>query len=231
MGWFTTATYARLLIPELLPESVSKALYMDCDLVARRCVGGLFDLPLEGRAALAVPDQGAAYVCCPWGLAHWYESGRAPSDFNFNAGVMLMDLELWRREKIGRQALEYVQSPRHQLNQDQEALNAIIGTRIGAVDPHWNQQGELFQKPAAIVLPYSRELVQSVVDDPWIIHYSLGTKPWHHGCEHPWVPEWFRYLDETVFKGWRPPAPPRRKIAIMKARNVMGQVARRLGLL
>jgi lipopolysaccharide biosynthesis glycosyltransferase len=230
-GWFTTATYARLLIPDLLPANVSRAIYLDCDLVVRRCIGDLYDAEMQEYAALAVPDMGGAFVCCPWGLANWFESGRSPADFNFNAGVLLMNLDAWRREHIGEQALAYVRSDRHELNQDQEALNAVAGTRFGPIDPRWNQQGELFQKPCAIVLPYPKDVVDAVRTDPWIIHYSLGAKPWMDGCEHPWAGEWFSYLDRTAFRGWRPPGPGRTQKAARQARKVAGRVARKLALL
>jgi lipopolysaccharide biosynthesis glycosyltransferase len=232
MGWFTTATYARLLIPDLLPEKAERALYLDCDVIVRRCVGELYDGSMDGNlVGLAVPDMGAPFVTCPWGLAGWFEAGRSASDFNFNAGVMLMNLEAWRRERIGQQALDYVRSERHQLNQDQEALNAVVGTRIGAVDPRWNQQGELFQKPCAVVLPYPKSLVEQARTDPWIIHYSLYSKPWMHGCEHPWTAEWLKYLDQSAYSGWRPPGPNRRQRLVKSARKVAGRYGRRFGFL
>ena len=83
-GWFTTAAYARLLIPDLLPQHVERALYLDCDLVVRRCIGELYDSEMSGCLALAVPDQGAAFVASPWGVGGWFELGRSPSDHNFN---------------------------------------------------------------------------------------------------------------------------------------------------
>jgi lipopolysaccharide biosynthesis glycosyltransferase len=205
-GFFTTAAYARLLIPDLLPTSVDRVIYLDCDVLVRRSLAALYDLPMGDFAALAVPDMGAPFVACPWGLALWFENGRRAEEFNFNSGVMLINLELWRREGIGETAVDYVRSGKHQYNLDQEALNAVIGTRIGAIDPLWNQQGELFQRECELALPYSREVVQSLKDDPWIIHYSNVDKPWMRDSTHPWTHEWFVYLDQTAFAGWRPPA-------------------------
>jgi lipopolysaccharide biosynthesis glycosyltransferase len=57
----TRATYARLYISEVLPSS-TRALYLDCDLIARRSVGELFDLDMNGKAALAVPDMQSPFV-------------------------------------------------------------------------------------------------------------------------------------------------------------------------
>ncbi|HEX3776566.1 MAG TPA: glycosyltransferase family 8 protein [Polyangiaceae bacterium] len=230
-AWFSTAAYARFLIPELLPESVERALYLDCDLIARRCVGELYEIPMKDRVALAVPDMGAPFVCSPWGTPHWFEFGRNPADANFNSGVLLMDLVAWRREKLREQLLDYVRSDRYGGNLDQEALNAVLGNRIGHLDPHWNQQGEVHKKLYSVALPYHRDLVESVRADPWIVHYSTWPKPWILDCDHPWTAEWFRYLDQTAFAGWRPQGPSRRQQLVGRARHIVGRVGRRLGLL
>ena len=206
-GFFTTAAYSRLLIPELLPADVERVLYLDSDTLVRHDVGALYDLPFQEFAALGVPDSGAPFVACPMGLPLWYENGRRADEFNINSGVLLINLDLWRREGIGQQTMDYLRSDRYQLNVDQEAINAVIGMRIGTVDPHWNQQGELYDRPCELALPYPRDVVQSLKDDPWIIHYSTANKPWHRNPRHPWAPEWYRYLDRTAFAGWRPPKP------------------------
>jgi lipopolysaccharide biosynthesis glycosyltransferase len=229
--WISTAAYGRLMIPELLPQSVGRALYLDCDLVARRCVGDLFDSPMDGFVARAVPDMGSAFVTSPWGPARWFEDGRDPSEFNYNSGVFLMDLDLWRREKLGEQALAYIRSDRYWGNMDQEALNAVLGRRIGPLDPHWNQQAEIFQTLYAVALPYPAKQVESVINDPWIVHYSLYSKPWMYGCEHPWLAEWLRHLDQTAFSGWRPAGPTRRQVLLGRARKFVGKLGRRARIL
>jgi lipopolysaccharide biosynthesis glycosyltransferase len=228
-GWFTTAAYARVLIPDLLPPHVDRVIYLDSDIVVRKSVDVLFDSALEDHLALGVPDQGAPYVSNSWGLAHWYELGRDASDFNFNTGVMVMDVEGWRRESVGRRVLEYVRSDKFWRNVDQEAINAVVGTRYGMIDPHWNQQSELYVEECAVVLPYTREAVAALKRDPWIIHYTLPTKPWMRKCTHPWVGEWFHHLDQTAYAGWRPPQPSYRYRSFVKARQIGERVARKVG--
>ena len=217
-----------------MPKDADRAVYLDCDVVIRRCIGDLYDLDMDGAVALAALDQGAAFVACPWGLGNWFELGQQPSDFNFNSGVMLIDIEAWRRDRIGRTAIEYarVSGPdvrEFPINCDQEALNATVGKRIGTLDPRWNQQGELFTPANAAVLPFPRETVEKIRQDPWVVHYSTGTKPWHFGCTHPWVAEWFVNLDDTEYRGWRPPAPGALVTLTRKARKFAGKAARRLG--
>jgi hypothetical protein len=49
-------TYARLLIPELFPATVSKVLYLDSDLLALGDLGPLWRTDLAGAVVAAVPD-------------------------------------------------------------------------------------------------------------------------------------------------------------------------------
>ena len=230
VGWFTTAVYARVLIPDLLPADVARVVYLDSDVVVRKSVDTLFDSTLGDHLGLAAPDQGSPFVSSTWGLAHWYDAGRAPDDHNFNTGVMVMNLEGWRREGVRQQALDYARSDRYWRNVDQEAINAVAGTRFGTIDARWNVQGEVYVEECAVVLPYSREQVEAFKRDPWLIHYSLGTKPWMRGCPHPWVDEWFKYLDQTAFAGWRPPQPPVQQRLFSAARRAGSSAARRLKL-
>jgi lipopolysaccharide biosynthesis glycosyltransferase len=114
--WLTSSAYARLLLPDLLPADVDRVLYLDCDLVVRRCVGELYDLELDGAIALAVLDMGSPFVCSLWA---WEVGSSREGSFrsNFNTGVMLMDLAAWRREQIGQTVLEYARTcdPDHPL--------------------------------------------------------------------------------------------------------------------
>src|SRR5215475_6730742 len=72
------AAYARLFIPRVLPPGMDRALYLDCDLIVRRCVGGLFDSPMGDFAALGVADAGSPYVSSLYGVPYWSRYGRRP---------------------------------------------------------------------------------------------------------------------------------------------------------
>ena len=39
------------------------------------------------------------------------------------------------------------------------------------------------------------------------IHFTWTAKPWHYGCTHPAVREFFAAVDRTDWRGWRPAAP------------------------
>ena len=47
------ATYYRLLISDLLPENIHKAIYLDCDIVINGSLQELWDMKLDGYALAA----------------------------------------------------------------------------------------------------------------------------------------------------------------------------------
>ena len=50
-----------------------------------------------------------------------------PDDIMFNSGVMLIDLDKWRRENIESKLLEFIRKKNGKIQQgDQGALNAIL---------------------------------------------------------------------------------------------------------
>ena len=198
------AAYARLFIPQVLPPDMDRALYLDCDLIARRCVGELFDSPIGNFAALGVADAGSPYVCSLYGVPYWSRYGRRADDVNFNSGVLLLNLRAWRDEDITGAAMEYLTDGRHRVLVDQEAINAILPGRIGQVDPRWNVQTEHFQPPHQATLPFDEPQLSELIKDPWIVHYTTAVKAWSYDCTHPFRDEWFASLDQTPYRGWRP---------------------------
>jgi lipopolysaccharide biosynthesis glycosyltransferase len=212
------AAYARLFIPFVLPPGLDRALYLDCDLIVRRCVGGLFDAPLGDFAALGVADAGSPYVSSLYGVPYWSRYGRRADEVNFNSGVLLLNLAAWRAEDITGAAVAYLTDGRHQFLVDQEAINAVLPGRIGQLDPRWNVQTEHFQPSHQATLPLDEEQLADLIEDPWIVHFTTAVKAWSYECTHPFRAEWFAHLDQTPYRGWRP-----------SRRAYLARQARRLG--
>jgi len=198
------AAYGRLFIPKVLPPDTEKVLYLDCDLIVRRCVGDLFDTPIGDFAAMGVADAGSPFVSSVYGVPFWVRYGRAADEVNFNSGVLLLNLPVWREEDFTAAAIAYLTDGRHRFLHDQESINAVLPGRIGHIDPRWNQQTENFEERFQATLPYSEDELRGLLKDPWIVHFTTSVKPWHYESTHPFRDEWFRNLDETPYRGWRP---------------------------
>jgi lipopolysaccharide biosynthesis glycosyltransferase len=187
----------------LLPESVDKALYLDCDLIVRRCVGDLMDTDVGDHAVMAVANAGAPYVSSPLGVPYWSRFGRRADEVNYNAGVLVMNLSAWRQSDVTGAALDYLAND-HLFQGDQAAINAVLPGRIGDLDPRWNQQTGHYERALQAALPYTEEQIKDLLDDPWIVHFTTDVKPWNYRSTHPFRAEWFARLDETPNRGWRP---------------------------
>lgn len=194
-GYFSRATYYRLLLPDIVPKSVRRLIYLDCDLLIRHPIEELSTIDLQGLPTAAVmkpvPDN------------HFELGLKSAADY-FNAGVMVMDLEQWRNLGLHDQALAYSASHRGSMPyHDQDALNAVINGKWARLDPRWNQQFRFFSQTAEAIGLSPAEL-RRVRKHPFVVHYTTSSKPWHANNAHPFRRAYFAALDQTEFRGWRP---------------------------
>ena len=164
----STIAYARLLIPSVLPAGVSRALYLDADILVLDDLAPLCQLDLEGAVVGAVLDERLdTHVklgnTCIAGLP-------LPSvrDY-FNDGILLIDVAKWRSERIPEKALEYLERCPHTIYGDQDALNVACDSVWKNLDPRWNYYQIDLEKPLSDMTPAQR---------PGIIHFHGWSKPW-----------------------------------------------------
>ncbi len=205
-GDVTVATYYRVLIPELLPPSYHKAIYLDADVIVQADLGKLWDTPFGGRHLLAVQDQGIWLISGPFGLKS-YKSLGIPEDAKFfNTGVLVLDLDKWRQDRIAEKIFDRVRHhPFDGIGHDQDGVNAVLWNDWTELDPRWNQMPQLLQLKVAEESRFDRDTFHRVLEDPYIIHYAYASaKPWRFGCKHPATSKFFVYLDKTAYRGFRP---------------------------
>jgi lipopolysaccharide biosynthesis glycosyltransferase len=220
----TVVTYLRLLMAALVPAEVRRAIYLDADMLVRRDLGELWAQEQGGSAVLAVPDVAAPCLdaqvsltnfancrehLCAWTpVANYRELGLPRDGGYFNGGLLVADLDQWRRDDLGPKMLACLREHReHVLWWDQYALNVVMARRWHALDLRWNQGAHLFVYPNWRASPLDRATFRELRRSPWIVHFCSPSKPWHYLCRHPFRREFFRALDETDWKGWRPSRP------------------------
>lgn len=249
----SAASYLRLLLPELLPVDVERVIYIDSDMIVKRDLSLLWDEPLGefGIAAaqdvaapwidadVAMPNVKAAtpFLAAKRPIANYQPLGLRPAAKYFNAGMLVMNLDLWRREGFAEQVFRCLDEHReHVLWWDQYALNVVFADRWHQLDPRWNQGSHVFVYPTWETSPLSQQVFESVKNDPWIIHFCSPAKPWHADCDHPLRHEYFEVLDRTPWQGWRPQpvknAPratlgPKRRKGLRKTVHEVKQVLRK----
>lgn len=223
-GHASAATYARLLLPLLLPASLDRVIYLDSDIVVCADLCELWDTPLDDNLAMAVQD-----ISCPFfdnelaladrgvsdfhivvkrGIGNLEELGLDPRSPYFNAGILLINLEGWRAESVGEACFNVLQENRdHVLWWDQYALNVVLAGRFGHLPARWNVQAGLTRISDASQCVYSQDDFEASVNNPAIIHYTGPVKPWHafKGRRLPRADYFHRVREETGWSGfgWR----------------------------
>ena len=155
----------RLLLPRILP-AYGKIVYIDVDVAVCRDLGELYETDVGDNWFAAAKD--VVYTTKPeyvswagkWGFAEW--------DGYVNAGVLVMNLERFRREPVFDRLKEIVFEAA-KWNCDQDALNFVCKGAIAPLDPRWNVQLGDYCLEKQIAL---------TGEEKWIAHYTSLAKPW-----------------------------------------------------
>lgn len=153
-GHVSQEAFYRISIPDLL-QQIKKALYLDSDMIIKGDLSALWEMgQLKHYCLGAVEDPvDFAGVTLPPGYKY------------FNSGVLLMNLEQWRKKKISSRVLQFIKdNPSKIMWWDQDALNAILYDQWFPLDYKWNYQ---VYRMAHLKI------------DPVIIHYNTHIKPWN----------------------------------------------------
>ncbi|WP_037287232.1 glycosyltransferase family 8 protein [Saccharibacillus sacchari] len=168
----------RLVAPELLPDSVEKAIFMDCDIVVLDDLAILYETELEGYLLGAVVDI-------------IYEAYRILNldsilDY-FNAGVMLIDIFSWRKQDFTAQALKYASENAAILRYaDQDILNGLLRGVWKRLPQQWNVITNLFENPTVFQKTFGEERHAQVSGRPSLVHFTGDIKPWSFFSNHPY---------------------------------------------
>ncbi|HIK06632.1 MAG TPA: glycosyltransferase family 8 protein [Trichormus sp. M33_DOE_039] len=202
--YVSIATFFRLLIPEILPEQLEKVIYLDCDLVVRGNLEQLWQTDLGDNYVLAAQDTWIPYVSNSNGLLNYKELGISSDSKYFNAGVLVINLKKWRTDDISAKAINYLKQKTEYIRwHDQDVLNPLFVGQWGELDPRWNcSPSSVYAYSSWKDSPFSEEVYNNLIRDPYIIHYVSNKKPWT--SRHTLLKEYFfEYVDMTEWSGWR----------------------------
>ncbi|MCU7551297.1 glycosyltransferase family 8 protein [Chitinophagaceae bacterium LB-8] len=169
-GHISVATYYRLLIPEMLPTEVQKVLYLDTDIIIKKDIEELWKTDIQKYCLAAVDEKNVDHV----------QRLQLPTvNSYFNAGVLLINVPVWRQLEVTKRGLHLANKYKNQLlAHDQDILNMLLLDNWIPLSPKWNQtEGHRLGK---------------LIDDPTIIHF-VGFKPWTIHCIHPYKNEYYHY--------------------------------------
>lgn len=190
------ATYFRLMLPTILPENIDKVLYLDGDIICTDSIKELWDMPLDGMAAMAAPDMRCNDIRILNRLS------LNCTDEYVNAGVMLINIKWWRENDIQNRAIRFIsENPDVCLFHDQDALNVMLHGHIAQFPIRYNLQ-EHFLEPLSnqfISRKHFQDL-ENALKDPCLIHYTGFRKPWHQECVNPLKSTWLYVYNKTEWR-------------------------------
>jgi len=202
LSHISRATYYRLLIPDILPDSIDKILYLDCDIIVNASIDNLWNVNLEGYAIAAVKQIGYGFEA---------ERLRYPIKYGyFNAGVILMNLTFCRENRITEQFIKYISDNYSKiLYHDQDTMNAVLYDRCLSLLPQWNMTSIVYDfdlkrrgdsRKGLIINNYDAEKANAIKyrNNPIILHYVSKPKPWDNNCVHSMYHLYFYYANKTL---------------------------------
>lgn len=207
-GW-NEIILVRLLMGSLLPAEVDRLIYLDADTIVR---GSL--LPLWNT------EMGAKFVGMSCELTVDKQRKKALKLDGFlyhNSGVILVNLEQWRKQDIQGRLLRYYKRNGEQLfAHDQDLLNIVLRGKIHLIPLKYNYcntyylyQVRFLVKLAARQGIDARKIQKECKEDPVVIHYLGEERPWRKGNTHKYRDDYKKYRSLTYWRdvpyedGWR----------------------------
>ena len=199
-GRWPISTFARILIGSLLPKTVKRILYLDCDILVLGSLKKLWEIDLKDKTAAGVMD------CLSKQRKH--NIGIKRDDSYINAGVMLIDMEKWRANQIEQRCINYIQKSTGKVPyNDQGVINKVLNRDLLILPPEYNTMTIFFdftypdmikyRKPVSY---YSAQQIEYARKHPRIVHFTssfLSLRPWVKGCEHPYAFQWREYYKKS----------------------------------
>lgn len=182
--YVTPIAMSRILIPDLLPQNIEKALYLDSDILVAEDLKGLFEEDLGDYYAAMVQDK------------------MSEKEKYMNAGVILFNLPRWRVDGLSEKMVDFIDSHKRELKcseksfweksdcykfKDQDVIHFFLKDNTKELDRKWNNQ--VFKNQTV-----------TVKTQKGIYHFigGLHRKPWNSQRNDP-QKLYKRYWEESPF--------------------------------
>lgn len=161
--YYSKTTYYRMFIAEMFPE-YDKAIYIDSDTVVLGDIAELYHHDLLDKYVGAAHEQVMIQVDT---YGRYVEEVMGIDRHNyFNAGLMLINCDQFRRNNILEKFVELLGVYTFVVTQDEDYLNLLCHNKVCFIEQQWNT--EVFGEVA-----YDESEVK-------LLHYIMTSKPWHY---------------------------------------------------
>ncbi|XP_058735968.1 probable galacturonosyltransferase-like 1 [Vicia villosa] len=170
--------YARTYLAELLPDCVTRVVYLDSDLILVDDIAKLASTPLRSNTVIAAPEYCGANFSIYF-TSFWSNPSLSLTFANreacyFNTGVMVIDLQRWRSGEYTTMIREWMELQKRMRIYELGSLPPfllVFAGRITPVDHCWNQHGLGGDNFRGLC----RDLHPGPVS---LLHWSGKGKPW-----------------------------------------------------
>ena len=162
--YYTNTTYFRLFIANLYPQ-YNKAIYLDSDIVVLGDIAELYNQDIGDNLIAAAPDDVIQTIKV---FQEYAEKVVGVADYRnyFNAGILLMNLDEFRKFNFQDKFLYLLETIKFTVAQDQDYLNRLCKGKVKIIDKAWDK------------MPIANDDFDD--KDLKIVHYNLADKPWHY---------------------------------------------------
>lgn len=199
-GRITRGMYYRFMLPDILKEK-ERVIYIDTDVIVVDILRPIWETPMDSDDWLAAS---AGSLSTQRDAANRLSTSF--DDLYINSGVLLMNLDAFRREEISRRCVDWLTANLQRASlADQDALNCVCRGRIMRLHPRYNLGSTITPE---LYPERFREEFTEAVETPAIIHFA-GPKPWvkQYGWQqvegHGWK-QWEEYRTmQPAIKVWK----------------------------
>lgn len=201
-GW-PKVTLSRLLMDKLLPKNIDKILYIDGDTVVRDSIENLWNIDMHNTIIAASIEPTVS------------KERKTKLEMNnkpyCNAGVMLVNLNLWRKMHATQIIFDFYKKFDGNLFAcDQDAINGALKDYTKIISPKYNYFNVFDQYPyyflRANVKPakyISKDEFKKARKNPTIIHFLGEERPWRLGNKHRFRKDFYHYLSLTEWNNMK----------------------------
>lgn len=206
VGRWNISTFFRLYLASILPESVERIVYIDCDTIVRHSIYDIYQIDFGSCSVAGVDD-------CRSDL-YRVEIGSKPGEVYINNGFIIINLKKWREEHLEDEFCRYISERDGDLTyMDQAPLNGILGARgqILELPAKYNAQRIFYDFSYDELMKLrrprhhlTREEYDDAINDPIVVHFTpvfiSGTRPWQTKDSHPYTKEYRFYKSISEWK-------------------------------
>lgn len=199
------AANMRLFLPEVLDKTVHRLLYLDADTIVEGELDDLFSMSMENKAIAMIQDSLVR--------KHKMRLGFDREEPYYNSGVILFDMDEWRKCKYSQKIVEHVQKVRANYpSPDQDLLNVVCHKEIMTLPPKYNLQPihlafstRSYYKCFRGMGYYSSAEIEEGRKKPVICHFFrfVGEFPWNSNNVHPDNERFDRYLKMSCWRDYK----------------------------